>query len=446
MATDAPPSAPERELRELRARLRCGNADLYRHLALYLQVLRQVLPARVERATFYLATQIQPQRYAALPDQERRQFHRRLSGLLHRCSSLLTVEQLCSLASQMARERRRQERRQSRLLLQRLSADGPRRSGGDGPGTPASASIPPPAGSVNLDRPDSFRFGLLPVASPPGGAPAADHSSFAAEESDPDEADDLQAALESFLAAGLGRGVGAAAADGSRGNRQPDEPQPPGEAEDPADPSEEAQVQPSAALPAENAEEEDPFGALPELPTLTPLLQRWIAESSSGQVPGGSAPDPWRAGELPDEPPLLLRWLEGVERALARRLRNLSHAINVELLRVGLCSSLLPVSLLDAVLAGQIEPQPAPPNLLRLQLPFPSDDASPVQVIVLLLRTVDLELEEPRLRTCRRRVQQHRQEVRRMAQQFRRLQRRREAHEAEQLWLQDRRASLSPPG
>jgi hypothetical protein len=205
-------------------------------------------------------------------------------------------------------------------------------------------------------------------------------------------------------------------------------------------------VQPSAALPAENAEEEDPFGALPELPTLTPLLQRWIAESSSGQLPGGSAPDPWRAGELPDEPPLLLRWLEGVERALARRLRNLSHAINVELLRVGLCSSLLPVSLLDAVLAGQIEPQPAPPNLLRLQLPFPSDDASPVQVIVLLLRTVDLELEEPRLRTCRRRVQQHRQEVRRMAQQFRRLQRRREAHEAEQLWLQDRRASLSPPG
>jgi hypothetical protein len=134
-----------------------------------------------------------------------------------------------------------------------------------------------------------------------------------------------------------------------------------------------------------------------------------------------------------------------VEAALSRRLRNLSHAINVELLRVGLSGSLLPVSLLDAVLAGQLEPQPAPPNLLRLRLPFPADDASPLQVMAVLLRSVDLELEEPRLRTCRRRLQQHRQEVRRMAQQFQRLQRRREAHEAEQLWLRDRHESLSPP-
>jgi hypothetical protein len=36
--------------------------------------------------------------------------------------------------------------------------------------------------------------------------------------------------------------------------------------------------------------------------------------------------------------------------------------------------------------------------------------------------------------------------VRRMAQQFHRLQRRREAQEAEQLWLQDRHQSPSPPG
>ncbi len=435
----------------MRERLRSGNADLYRHLALYLQVLRQVLPVRVERATFYLATQIHPQRYAALPDEERRQFHHRLSRLLHRCSSLLTVEQLCSLASQMARERRRQEKRERHQLLQRLSADAPRRSGSAESGNPGRPATPLPAGSVNLDRPDSFRFGPLPVAPLPGGAdpPAPAHSASASEESDPAEAVDLQAALEAFLAAGFGHGVGAAAADQSRQNIQPDEADLPGEAEDPRG----TRAQPSASIPAEDvdevADDEDPFGPLPdrpELPGLAPLLQRWIAASSSGHLTRGTVPDPWGAGELPDEPPLLLRWLEGVERALARRLRNLSHAINVELLRVGLCSSLLPVSLLDAVLAGQIEPQPAPPNLLRLQLPFPSDDASPLQVIVLLLRTVDLELEEPRLRTCRRRVQQHRQEVRRMAQQFRRLQRRREAHEAEQLWLQDRRSSLSPPG
>ncbi len=435
MATEAQPSSPERELQELREKLRSGNADLYRHLALYLQVLRQVLPVRVERATFYLATQIKPQRYAALADEDRRQFHRRMGRLLHRCSSLLTVEQLCSLASQMARERRRQQKRERRLLLQGLSAETPRRSGSTAPGNTGRPATPAPLGSVNLDRPDSFRFGLLPVSPLPGGAdpPAPAHPSSAAEPSDPADAGDVQAALESLLASGFGSAVGPAAAEGVRQNRQPDEPDLPGEEEDPR----ETLAQASASIPDEDGDDQDPFG---------PLLQAWIAESSSGQPPPGTAPDPWGAGELPDEPPLLLRWLEGLERALVRRLRNLSHAINVELLRVGLCSSLLPVSLLDAVLDGQIEPQPAPPNVLRLQMPFPSDDTNPLQMIVLLLRTVDLELEEPRLRTCRRRVQQHRQEVRRMAQQFRRLQRRREAHEAEQLWLHDRRASLSPPG
>ncbi|MEB3256291.1 MAG: hypothetical protein VKJ05_07880 [Synechococcaceae cyanobacterium] len=424
MASDSPASAPERELRELRQRLRSGNADLYRHLALYLQVLRQVLPVRVERAAFHMATQIRPQRYTALPPEERHQFHQRLSGLVHRCSSLLTVEQLCSLASQMALERRRQEKRQRRLLLHRLSADGPRRA------------APLPVGSVDLDRPPSFSAGLLSGFPLHGGFERATEAELSAarDAAEPVDAADLQAALESLAGSALGHAAPPVE------TRQSSQQEPHGghadpEAEDPAE--------------AENPlDEEDPFAPLPELPglpALAPLLQQWLAETPTAQPSLHSISNPWGTGELPDEPQLLLRWLEGVERALARRLRNLSHAINVELLRVGICSSLLPVSLLDAVLAGQIEPQPAPPNLLRLPLPLPSNDASPSQLMVLLLRSVDLELEEPRLRTCRRRLQQHRQEVRRMAQQFRRLQRRREAHEAEQLWLQDRHISLSPP-
>lgn len=426
MASDAPASAPERELRDLRERLRSGNADLYRHLALYLQVLRQVLPVRVERAAFHLATQIQPQRYAALPPEDRRQFHRRLNRLVHRCSSLLTVEQLCSLASQMARERQRQEKRQRRLLLHRLSAEGPRRAGPDGPdapdgsGTAERRPAPLPLGSVDLDRAGSISASFLPGLPLQGGPEPAASAEFA------------------------DRGHGA-----EQDQPEEEEPSDAADLQDERDHRLRSRAPLSSGAPAEEDDEDDPFGPLPEppdLPPLAPLLQRWLAEAPSAPSPGRSVPDPWCTGELPDEPQLLLRWLEGVERALARRLRNLSHAINVELLRVGICSSLLPVSLLDAVLAGQIEPQPAPPNLLRLQLPFPGDDATPLQLMVLLLRSVDLELEEPRLRTCRRRVQQHRQEVRRMAQQFRRLQRRREALEAEQLWLQDRHASLSPPG
>jgi len=118
----------------------------------------------------------------------------------------------------------------------------------------------------------------------------------------------------------------------------------------------------------------------------------------------------------------------------------------VELLRSGISTSLLPASLLEAVLRGQVETQSSPANLLRLQLPFGlKPGASPLVSQAVLLRVVDLEMEEPRLRTCRRRLQQHRQELRRMAQQYRRLQRRLQAREAERLWLQDIRRSRARP-
>lgn len=157
------------------------------------------------------------------------------------------------------------------------------------------------------------------------------------------------------------------------------------------------------------------------------------AEDASAWLPGSSA-----GGLLPRDPLALLAWLELHQLALDRRLRNLSHALNVELLRAGLLQALLPASLLDAVLEGRIDPQGAPPNLLRLQLPMALPDLErPLQVTVLLLRCGDLELEQPRLRTVRRELQRRRQESRRMAQHYRRLQRRLQAREAEALWLQD---------
>ncbi|MFM7266949.1 MAG: hypothetical protein ACKOZW_15430 [Cyanobium sp.] len=437
----------------MRERVRSGNEELYRHLALYLQVLRQVLPVRVERSVFHLATQVHRRRYARLPAEDRLQLHHRLRTLVHRCTSLLTVEQLVSLAAQMARERERQEQRERQRLLQRFSSGSSDRedlglapppgalstAAGPGPAGPGIQALP--EGSVNLDGTRPFSATLLqsltasisagsvsrqadrvgqgdPTGPAQGDDPTPYHdASEAAADQSPDvRPPETEIELEATEA--LRDGV-LKALEGLDGD--PEEEQPGGDHPD-----------------------DDADGALPStagLP-LPPLLQRLM-----GDPPQRSRPsEPWRDGRLPDDPLLLLRWLEGVEQALNRRLRNLSHAINVELLRSGLSGSLLPVSLLDGVLAGQIEVQPAPPNLLRLQLPFPAEDASPLMVMAVLLRRVDLELEEPRLRTCRRRLQQHRQEVRRMAQQFRRLQRRREAHEAEQLWLQDRHASLSPPG
>ena len=351
------------QLQALTRRLTQSNPELYRHVALYLQVLRQALPQQVRQACFHLATQVHPQRYTELPVERRGLLHGQIQELVGRCCSLLTVEQLVILAAQIARERQRRDRHEREQLLEELTWEG-ESAGGEPealpPGSVQIAFAPPLAGG-------SFLWGALGH----GEAPRPDP-----EEGQRDDPDDAQV-------------------------------------DDPDEDSEDG--------PDEDASDEAQGGAEPEL------------EDSL-----------WQAGRLPDDPERVLRWMDGMELALGRRLRNLSHAINVELLRGGVSRSLLPVSLLDAVLAGQLETMAAPANLMRLPLPFPGARGPQAQTLAVLLRPTDLELEEPRLRTCRRRLQQHRQEVRRMAQQFRRLQRRLRIHQAEQLWLQDIRPPSIP--
>lgn len=352
------------QLQALNRRLTQSNPELYRHVALYLQVLRQALPQQVRQACFHLATQVHPQRYTELPLERRRLLHGQIQELVGRCCSLLTVEQLVILAAQISRERQRRDRHEREQLLEELTWEGESGAGEPEalpPGSVQIAFAPPLAGG-------SFLWGALGH----GEAPPPDP-----EEGQRDDPDDAQV-------------------------------------DDPDEDSDEG--------PEEDASDEAQGGAEPE-----------ELEDSL-----------WQAGRLPDDPERVLRWMDGMELALARRLRNLSHAINVELLRGGVSRSLLPVSLLDAVLAGQLETMAAPANLMRLPLPFPGARGPQAQTLAVLLRPTDLELEEPRLRTCRRLQQQHRQEVRRMAQQFRRLQRRLRIHQAEQLWLQDIRPPSIP--
>ena len=168
------------------------------------------------------------------------------------------------------------------------------------------------------------------------------------------------------------------------------------------------------------------------LAVLAEAFQDW-----QGKVPP-SAPIPWDGEGLPTTPDQLLAWIGGFELALSRRLRNLSHALNGELLRLGISRTVVPLNLLDAALAGELELVEAPANLLRLPLPLGMEpDLGRIEAMAVLLRPADLELELAKLRTCRTRIQQHVQEVRRMAQHYRRTQRRVQALEAEQLWLQD---------
>jgi len=175
---------------------------------------------------------------------------------------------------------------------------------------------------------------------------------------------------------------------------------------------------------------------------------------------GGLGPAPdlagWQSQDslMPQDAPSLLAWWEALDGALQRRLRNLSNAVNGELLRLGITRSPLPIALLDAVLKGQLDPQPAPANLVRLQMPFGGDSPAspggdgpgafplggPLDLVALLLRPTDLEFETPSLRVCRRRLEQNRSRLRTMAQRHRYWQRRVQALEAERQWFQD-----SPP-
>jgi hypothetical protein len=156
-------------------------------------------------------------------------------------------------------------------------------------------------------------------------------------------------------------------------------------------------------------------------------------------------PPPSDDDRMPADPVALLAWIDGLEAALARRLRTLSHALNVELVRVGLCSTLLPLRLLEAVAAGQIDSQATAANLVALSLPVPdAAQEAALETQALLLRPVDLEAEQPKLRTCRARLQQARQELRRMAHTYQRLEQRLQIQQAEQLWLNDHSTAQRP--
>ena len=370
-----PLEAAHQQLEDLESQLVASNPQLYRHLALYLQVLRDGLLTSVQQACFHIATQVQPDRYCEMDVNQRRVLHRRIRNLVQRASSLLTVEQTAHLAAQIASEHNRQRSRQRSRLLAALGGDDSESEELDQP------EETPARGSINLGM-------ALPI-----GADFLSRSSF---------------------------------------TLRP--------------PVELAEL--NSNHPGAEIEEED--GQLEEADGLQDreLTMRAMAEAFSDWLvePSKRTPTPWDGGRLPSDPALLLAWIGGFEQALSRRLRNLSHALNVELMRLGITTTLLPVSLLDAALAAQLESLEAPANLLRLPLPFgPEPAAGRLEAIAVLLRPADLEHSLPKLHTCRTRIQQHRQEVRRMTQHYRRLSRRAQALEAEQLWLQDINPAQSLP-
>ena len=201
---------------------------------------------------------------------------------------------------------------------------------------------------------------------------------------------------------------------------------------------------PAEPAPEPMQEPDDQDGAdSGELDVLRSLFQ--LAGDALEQVAGASdanatslgRPDDSKAqaGLLPEMPDDLLRWMDAVDQALNRRLRNLSHAVNVQMLRSGLASTLLPITLLEAVLNGQVETQPAASNVLRLRLPMAIGEIEQgMDVLCLLLRSSEMEFDSHRLRRCRSRLRAHHRDLHTMVRQQRHWQRRYLDREAKLHW------------
>ncbi|KKZ11879.1 MAG: hypothetical protein TE42_06595 [Candidatus Synechococcus spongiarum SP3] len=147
----------------------------------------------------------------------------------------------------------------------------------------------------------------------------------------------------------------------------------------------------------------------------------------------------------PRDPQRLERWCVWLRQAMVHHLRTLSHQLNVELLNYHLIQAVLPVRLLDAVLAGDVEAMQAPENLLKVAVPMGNEENAPQVIIcVLLLRLQDMEFAHRPLRQSRERLQKHRKVLQNLVTQSRHWQRRLVREQAMADWNDDLQQLQSP--
>ncbi len=141
---------------------------------------------------------------------------------------------------------------------------------------------------------------------------------------------------------------------------------------------------------------------------------------------------------LPETPIGLYEWMISIDVALIRSLRDLSHAINGELLRSGLVNTLVPLNILDAALAGQLVSTKSISNILTLKLPTNSSlGAGGLDIDCLLITSSDLEFDNPRLRRNRTNLKHYQNELLGMIKQQRYWQARSLEEEVSKEWWKD---------
>ena len=368
---------PNEQLRRLQQRSRRLAPLLYREQALYLQLLRNLLLPSVRTAVGHLLCE-RGQRLSRLSAEQQSELQQTFDGLVQRCSSLLTVEQLMDLSRRLQKEALEYRQQAQLEVSQSLQAD------------------------VESAQPETSHSGIELSLSPP-----IEH---------PDLLEGLLPRLE--------------------GDVDPPSTEPIDELQQPVqDP-----IDSEAAAEGTSAD----FDLLRSLFLMAgeamqqadPAVEPARLESDASALGASVVPEDQSDAELlPSMPVELVNWFDGQEAALSRRIRNLSHALNVELLRAGLVSSLLPTTLLDAAIAGQLQALPSPSNLLRLKLPLPlpSQD-QPLEILSILVRPADLEYDNGSLRHSRYRLRQHRSNLLTMVQQQRHWQSRLTSQEVHSQW------------
>ena len=368
---------PKEQLGRLQQRSRRLVPLLYREQALYLQLLRNLLLPSVRNAVGHLLCE-RGERLSRLSARQQSELQKTFDGLVQRCSSLLTVEQLMDLSRRLQKEaseyRQQAQREVSQSLQAEAESEQPEINRGG-----IELSLSPP-----IEHPDLLE-GLLPrmeaevdqpSIEPMDEQPQSVQDPIDSESSAEGTTTDFDLLRSLFLMAGEAMQQGDAAGEPTR-------------------------------------LESDFSGLGASVPS---------ADQSDREL-------------LPSMPIALVSWLDGQEAALSRRIRNLSHALNVELLRAGLVSSLLPTTLLDAAIAGQLQALPSPSNLLRLKLPLPIHaQEQPLEILSVLVRPADLEYDNGSLRHSRYRLRQHRSNLLTMVQQQRHWQSRSTSQEVQSQW------------
>ncbi|KGG15145.1 putative Adenylate cyclase [Prochlorococcus sp. MIT 0602] len=140
---------------------------------------------------------------------------------------------------------------------------------------------------------------------------------------------------------------------------------------------------------------------------------------------------------LPSEPEELFKWMSCIDLALNRTLRDLSHSINIELIKIGVINSFIPTNLLDAVIAGQVASVHAPSNILRLRLPMSPALDNEIDIECLLIRPSELEFDHLKLKQCRQQITEQRNSLIKMMRQQRYWQNRSLANDVREQWLKN---------